>query len=70
MYTEAWEKLVPSHKQMQNMCSNSMAGKVMYLVLFSKAHVPYKFTQNFCKDWYSTITGIEDLTLPHPLKSG
>jgi hypothetical protein len=31
--------VVPSHKKMQNMRSNDVTGKLMYLVLFSKPHI-------------------------------
>jgi hypothetical protein len=34
-----WEKLVPLHKQMHNMNSNSLIGKVMYSMLFSKVYI-------------------------------
>jgi hypothetical protein len=37
MYTEVWERLVASHDQVQNMGSSSVKGKVIYLVVFSKA---------------------------------
>jgi hypothetical protein len=46
MYIEVGNRLIPSHKQMQNV-SNSMTGKAMYWVLFGEAHMLYKYIQNF-----------------------
>jgi hypothetical protein len=56
--TGVWERLVPSYDEMQNMNNKGVTENAVYSVLSSED--PYKHTQNFHRDWYSAVTGVED----------